>query len=226
MKRVQPEATADDTVRESFLLLGEELKIPLVSILHEAELGRASSQVDAHARQALRTIESLLLYQRVCSGQLALNFEPVHVGSTMQEVASKMKPLMHHNNCRLRLDVQHGLHPVNADRRFLEAALLSLWQGFVTTIDEGSEIVCQARRAKNGVRLSLLSQSTTLETVHFSHINVSSAQPLAHAEGTSLDLMTAQQLFGVLGGSLGRSHSRDGYGIGATLPLSHQLHML
>ena len=216
----------DDSIRESFMLLGEELKVPLISILQQVELGHASVDVESYASQALRTIESLLLYQRVNSGQLSLNLEPVHVGSTMQSVANTMHPFMRTAGCTVRLDIQHGLRPVTADRRVLEAALLSLWQGFVTTVDEGSEVVCQARRTRGGIRVSLLSQTSTLDAVHFSQLNMRSSQPIIHAEGTSLDLVTAQKMFGMLGGSLGKSHSNTGYGVGATLPLSHQLQMI
>lgn len=226
MKRVLPSGVVDHG-RDMLMLLGEELKQPLVSIAQLAELNNSDNQLLlSHAKQALNTIDSMLLYQRLQSGQTQLQLEPVHIGNTMHDVAHKMAPLMKAAGCRTEVIIQHGLSTVHADKRVLMSALQSLWQVFIERLDESSEMVCHAHNGKSGIRLSLYSNGVNIDDVHLARVNTLSVQPHSGLAGPAADLLTAQGMFELLGAQLTKSTRRQVSGFGVTLKVSQQLQMM
>ncbi len=226
MKRVQPAAMSDRS-KELLLLLGEELKQPLIAISQLAEIqGDNQGEVSAYARQALQTIDNMLLYQRFSSGQLAIQLEPVHVGATMQEVAQKMAPLAKAMGCHISIQVAHGLQPVDVDRRLLRSALISLWQAFLTNISTETEVVCRAKKTSKGVYLSLQSTDADLANIHLNRPNFDSTQPLQGVAGASADLLTAQAMFSLLRTDISKKCTKTTAGFGLTLLPSKQLQMV
>lgn len=232
MKRVLPPAgingySLGGYSQELLLLLAEELKQPLVAISQLAELqDDGGLQSLAHASRALKTIDNITLYHRINSGQMSLRMEPVHVGSTIAEVAHSMESIMKSAGCHTELVIQHGLSPVTADRRLLISALQSLWQGFLSTMPEGSFVECRARKTPLGVRLSLHGKNALISEIKFSNTNLSSSQPIAGLAGSSADIITARGMFALLGAELSKSSTKQIAGIGATLRISHQLQMV
>ena len=226
MKRVNP-PSFDTKSGSLLLLLGEELKQPLVAIKQLAELDMAgTAEVRAYAQQALRTIDNVLLYQKVHTGQTSLILEPVHVGSTIQEVAHAMSPSMKLAGCRTELRIQHGLHPVDVDRQLLASGLQSLWQALLGTVHQPSVIVCQARRTTRGIRVSLHSTDAELDELHLAKPNTKSSQPIAGFAGPATDLLTAKGMFELLGAELKKSTGVYRAGLGATFQVSKQLQMV
>ncbi len=226
MKRVAP-PVLDSSSRDLLLLLGEELKRPLVAISQLAELqDEKATGVIVHASQALNTIDNILFFQRVSSGQTSLKLEPVHVGSAMHDVAQVMEPVMKASGCRTELVVQHGLSPVDVDKKLLTSALVSLWQGFMNTVTEPSEVICRARKTSNGIRLSLQSSGSGINEIKLSGGNRKSIQPIKGLAGPATDILTAQGMFNLLGAELRRSSSGSSVGFGVTLKVSRQLQMV
>jgi hypothetical protein len=202
-------------------LLGEELKQPLVAIAQLAEL-QSSQDISIQARRALRTIDNVLLYRRVTSGQIELELEPVHVGSAIQEVQQRMKPLIFQQGCKVELHISNSLQPVDVDRRLLTGVVESLWQAVVAIVPSQSILQCYAKKTKKGIRVSLGCASATFEDVHFKRANSESSQPLTAFAGPSTDFITAQQLCRLLGAEITKSTQ----GIGVTFTPSRQLQMV
>jgi hypothetical protein len=208
------------------LHLSEELKQSLVSIALLSEMGESPEAIASHARVALKTIDNVLLYHRVHSGQTSLVLEPVHVGSTIHAVAHTMEQIMRASGCRTELNIQHGLSPVDADRHLLESALYSLWQAVLQTVTTPSEIICNARKTPGGVRLSIHSRGAQLETISLNKKNLNSLQPLTAVSGSAMDFLAAEGLFALLGSNLNKSIRDEVIGLGVTLLPSRQLQMI
>ena len=226
VKRVQPDY-AGSRADELLLLLGEELKHSLVAITQLAELtGKQHDDISLQAKKGLKTIDNILLYQQAHSGQLTLELEPVHIGSSMHSVASNMASVMKASGCVAELQIQHGLQPVDTDRRLLEGALTSLWHVFISTVEGPAEVVCKARRTGQGVRVSIHSAQANFENVSLSKINLESAQPVNGLAGPAVDLITSQGLFSLLGSQLNKAAFKNAVGFGVTLPISKQLQMV
>lgn len=226
MKRVNPQRF-DIRSHDLLLLLGEELKQPLVAIKQLSEINSATTtDVQAYAQQALRTIDNILLYQKVHSGQTNLLLEPVHVGSAIQEVAHLMNSSMKMAGCSTELKIQHGLSPVDVDRKLLSSGLQSLWQAFLGTVNQPSHIVCQAKRTPQGIRISLHSNGAELDDLKLARPNTVSAQPITGFGGPATDLLTAKGIFELLGAELKKSSCVTQAGLGATFRVSKQLQMI
>lgn len=228
MKRVVTSAVPASFDRNLLLMMGEEVKQSLIAIAQLAEIntGSDTGEIQVFARKALKTIDNIELFQRLNSGQTSLVFEPVHVGSTMQDVAVNMQPLMRVAGCKTELHIQHGLSPVDVDKNVLSGALYGLWQAFLGVVKEGSDIYCSAKRTSSGVRLTLRSSTASLEGLSLHKVNEQSVQPIVSIAGSATDLLTSKNLFAILGGTITKISGSHGVGLGVTLPLSRQLQMI
>ncbi len=224
VKRVQP--SLQTRSGDLLALLSEELKQSLVSIAQLSEMQTSPHLISAQAKTALSTIDSVLLYQRIHSGQTSLQLEPVHVGSTIHTVAQNMEPLMRAAGCRTELHIQHGLSPIDADKRLLESALHSLWQALLQAITEPTDIICQARKTSRGIRVSLHTNESGIKEIQLAGQNMKSSQPIAGLAGPATDLLVAQGLFALLGTTLNKAPRATVSGLGATLQTSRQLQMV
>lgn len=204
-------------------MLGEELKRPLTHISQLAQLGGHDHMIQAQVQGALHTIDSVLLYKRLASGQLELHLEPVHVGSVMSDVMQVVAPQMALNGCRSELDIATALQPVDADRTVLLHALISLQMAYITSSKNASLIVCSAKRVPEGVRITLRSDEVPFETLSFEKANLSSSQPMQSLAGAATDLLVARGILDLAGSRLTISRFKDTNGIGVTLPISKQL---
>ncbi len=224
MKRVVLNPVYQSLSGELLLLLGEELKHPLLSIAHIAELGDKDPRITTHVQNALRMIDTVLLYKRFASGQTELRFEPVHVGSVITEVSELVKPNMTMLGCRTSLDIQHGLKPVDIDRRLFMAGFLSLWQAFIGSMHDAGEVVCSAKTASDGtIRLSLSSRSGMVEPFTLSDNTMHSKQPVTGFAGPAMDIMAAQGMFALAGAKVTHTRRKASSGIGVTLQSSRQI---
>ncbi len=223
MKRVKAGPVYQSLASELVLLLGEELKYPLVSIAQINELTAADPRIEAHVQNALRVIDTVLLYKRFASGQLELTVEPVHVGSVITTTANTLKPYMGMVGYRAEIDIQHGLKPVSIDRRLFCAGFVSLWQAFIGSIENGDRIICSARAADEGhVRLSLLCENNSYTPFTLSRTNTDSSQPISGQSGSAVDILAAQGIFALAGVPITQSRRKNVRGVGVTLPVSRQ----
>lgn len=211
--------------KEFVFMLGEELKKPLTAIQALAQTGAKPASISLEARKALRTIDNVLLYQKLVSEQLALRVEPVHVGSTLTQIAHSLQPLSMEFGCETEVNIQPGLSAVDVDSRLLRSGLESLWQAVIGMSSRPSPISWHVYRQSSGVRIVLVNQSLNTAKITFSNnsaIGVS-RQPFTGAEGPLTDLIAARGLFAGLGATLTKARRGSGAGFAVTLPASPQL---
>ena len=219
-------SSGSNIYEELLLLLGEELKNPLINIAHLSELNGKGAIIRAQAQRALNTIDNVLLYKRFASGQTELHPEPVHVGSAIAEVAAAVEPQMRMSSSHTELDIQHALQTADIDRRLLSGALLSLWQAFINSMQEPKNVVCSAQRISSGIRLSISSEGINLDDFTLSATNVSSSQPVTGIAGSATDLITAQNMFQLAGAQLAKTRLKNRAGLGVTLRPSSQMQLV
>lgn len=226
MQRVEIGAVQRTYYDELLFLLADDLKNPLVQILHLAELDKSDERIRIQAKKALQTIESVMLYKRLASGQSSLIFEPVHVGNAAVLVAQQLKPHMDMIGCRMQLEVQSALKTADVDRRVLEGGILSMSQAFISVMQSSQEIVCSIKSNTKGIRFSLLAPDVDLESFSITHANVRGTQPVTAVAGSSVDILLAHGMFGLVGAEITRSKHGGYKGIGVTLPVSRQLQFI
>jgi hypothetical protein len=124
----------------SILLLqamAEQLKLPLVQIAHQAELGHLefpdsmlAAHIQQHAKLALTLIDGYL-FGLALSEQAELPLEPVSVAAVLHKVAEQLSPLAQQYNVRLELDTHWHAAPASTNAIGLEYTLMSLGQGMI-----------------------------------------------------------------------------------------------
>jgi hypothetical protein len=191
-----------------------------------AELGDKDPLIRTQAQRALHTIDNVLLYKRFVAGQIHLQLEPVHVGSTIAQIANDVEPQMKMNGYRSQLVIGQSLGAVDVDRQLFRAALLSMWQAYISAAGKTSQIVCNAHRVGDGVRVSLVGGEHQLERFSLATANMSSRQPVRAVAGPAADLLAARGMFDLIGARLSKTQRGGMSGFGVTLPLSRQLHLV
>lgn len=227
MKRVKAGPIYHSLASDLVSLLGEELKYPLVHIDLLNELSCRDPRIHAHVQDALRVIDTVLLYKRFASGQLQLQLEPVHVGSVITQATDTLKSHMEMIGYRSVVDIQHGLKPVSIDRRLFTAGFVSLLQSFVGSVENGEEIICSAYASNiDHVRLSLLCKNDSFTPFSLRQTNVQSTQPVSGRSGPAVDLLAAQGMFALAGVHITHSRHKKLRGVGITLPVSRQTRLV
>jgi K+-sensing histidine kinase KdpD len=208
-------------------MMGEELKKPLTAIQALAESNSESQTIRLEARRALRTIDNVLLYQQLAADQLSMQFSPVHIGSTLTNVARDLQPLSIERGCETEVFIQSGIATVDSDPRVLKSGIESLWQAVLGMTERPSPLVWKVYRAPQGIRIAVINNSVDLSKVHLSKINkTKSKQPFAGIAGPGTDLVAARGIFDLLGSNISKIHKEGQHGLAVTLPISKQLALM
>ncbi|MFT4532512.1 MAG: hypothetical protein ACI9T8_000535 [Candidatus Saccharimonadales bacterium] len=207
-------------------MMGEELKKPLTVIKALSESSTIGSPITLEARKALRTIDNVLLYQRLASEQTELVLTPVHLGSALTQVAADLQPLSIERGCETEVFIQSGIATVDVDRAALKSGLESLWQAVLSMTERPSPLSWHIFRTSKGIRISITNNSLDLSKVSFASTSSNigrSRQPIAGIAGPATDLLTAHGIFEMLGSNLAKITREGKSGLAVTLPISAQL---
>lgn len=136
----------DNATHERLLkALAEQLKLPLLQIARQAELGASKqdtaslSSIQYTADMALRLVDSYLLSVQL-QALPVLELEPVSVSALLQETAHRLNKLAKQYNCELEVQLSGKYQPVMAHRQSLEAAFATLGYAFIeSTPEEGMQ---------------------------------------------------------------------------------------
>lgn len=212
--------------RTMAFLLGLELKTPLIALKLAAEQSGDVQSV-VRAEQALRTIDSVMLCQRLQADQQQLQLEPVHIGSIMSDILDSLQSELETLGYENEIYVQHGITTVDADRNALRAGLECMLQTVIAAAQRPSPIKWHVFSTKDGVRISLTNNSVDLSTISMpsTDMAIASTQPVQGIAGSSTQLITAKSLFEALGGKMRKVRRQGGeqQGFGVTLQASAQL---
>jgi hypothetical protein len=230
-RQISPDIGQNRHVTEHKLvfMMGEELKKPLTAIKLLSENNSDGSKINLEAQKALRTVDNILLFQQASENQLSLVSEPVHVGSTITEVAHSLKPLSVEFGCDTEVFIQHGISTVDVDKNILKSGIESLWQAVLSMTERPSPLVCHVYKTKQGIKLALVNNSIDLSKVTLSS-GVSKAgvsrQPFAGIAGPATDLVTAKGLFELLGSEISKVTKNGVKGLAVTFKPSMQLELI
>jgi hypothetical protein len=214
---------------DSVFMMGEELKKPLTVIKALAEFGLENDQsrtIIVESRRALRTIDNMMLYKRIDSSQTMLDLGPVHVGSTLTQVAHDLLPLALEHGCETEVFIQSGIESVSAHPGALKSSIECLWQAVISMTQKPSAITWHVSKNKQGIQITLTNSSIDLSHVTLKKNNRAigvSAQPYKGVSGSATDLVLAAKFLDFLGGTLRKTTRRGVDGFTVTLPISEQL---
>jgi hypothetical protein len=122
--------------QQLLLSVAEELKLPLLQIAREAELGEQArlDSIQTTADAALRLLDNYALGVRLALEPAELAPESVSVSSVLYDVGQQLEGLARSYGVTLELNVAGRFAPVVAHRQGLQAALVSLGAALIEAL--------------------------------------------------------------------------------------------
>jgi hypothetical protein len=230
-RQISPEIGQNRQVPEHKLvfMMGEELKKPLTIIKLLADNNPDNSAIGLEARRALRTVDNLLLFQQLSTDQTSLLLEPVHVGSTLTQVANDLNPLSIEFGCETEVFIQSGITTVDVDSSLLKSGIESLWQAMLGMTEKPSPLSWHVYKTQSGIRIAVVNNSVDMSKISLKRsgsVAGTSRQPFAGIAGPATDLVTAKGLFNLLGADLAKVIKDGKHGLAVTLNASRQLELV
>lgn len=226
-----------------FLSLAEQMKLPLLQILRQAELGlmvgqnggRQLAQVRTNADVALKLIDGYLLSMRLAAEERQLiELESISVSSVLYDVAEQLHPIAKLYGVELELSLDGKFGPVAAHREGLQSALVSLGYALIEALPATNapqmRLQLAAHRCRYGIVAGLYADVDRLTTEALRQgrkLHGEARQPLpalSHCGGAGV--FVADAILNAIGATLKVSKHRRRSGLGTVLQPNYQLELV
>jgi hypothetical protein len=225
-----------------FLSLAEQMKLPLLQIIRQAELGTMTGkameslqQVQTNADVALKLVDGFLLSMRLAAEEHStIEQESISISSVLYDTAEQLHPIakLYGVDLELSLDGKYG--PVTAHREGLQTALVSLGYALIEALPatEAPQMKLQlaAHRCRYGIVAGLYADVDRLTTEALRQgrkLHGDARQPLpalSHCGGAGV--FVADAILNAIGARLKVSHHHHRSGLGAVLQPNAQLQLI
>ena len=233
----------DILARERLLYaLAEQIKLPLMQIALQAELGRLTGDaleplgsIELTANTALKLLDNYLLGLKLNNSDQELTLEPVSVGAVLSEAANQLHEVAKDYECGLELHLTGKYEPVLANRAGLLAALTSLGYVFIEAqaARQGGDkpvVKLAAHRGKLGIVAGMFGEGEGLSADMYRRsrqLYGKARQPLTGLSSTTgAGIFIADSLLSSMSAQLRVAHHQKLSGLAATLPPSYQLDLI
>jgi len=225
-----------------FLSLAEQMKLPLMQILKQAELGRLLdrsnehlSQVGVNADVALKLIDGYLLSMRLAAEE-AYNVEQesISLSSVLYDAAHQLHPIAKLYGVDLELSLSGKFGPVTAHREGLQSALVSLGYALIEALPASDapqmRLELAAHRCRYGIVAGLYADVDRLTTEALrqgQRLVGDTRQPLpglSHCGGAGV--FVADAILNAIGAKLKVSHHNRRSGLGTVLQSNPQMQLI
>jgi len=224
------------------LLLGvaEELKLPLLQIARQSELALLHGTADintirATARTALQLLDNYVLGVRLALEPQQFPLESISVSSVLYDSAQQLDVFAKSYGVHLELNVAGRYGPVIANRRGLQAALVSIGAALIEALpaQEGSRQLSMqlaTHRSRYGVIAGAYTETKALtkETLQRGRrLQGTSRQPLLNVSQTSgAGIFVADAILHAMDLKLMASRHHRLHGLATVLQPNHQLQIV
>jgi hypothetical protein len=225
-----------------FLSLAEQMKLPLLQILKQAELGamlgtgqEQLGQVRVNADVALKLIDGYLLSMRLAAEEAySIEQESVSISSLLYDTAHQLHPIAELYGVKLELSLGGKYGPVTAHRHGLQSALVTLGYALIEALPATNapqlKLELAAHRCRYGIVAGLYADVDllTAEALRQGRRLVGDTrQPLpalSHTGGAGV--FVADAILNAIGARLKVSHHHKRSGLGAVLQPNPQLELV
>lgn len=223
------------TTDKAFIALAEQLKLPLLQIAYLAESSQdaessTSSEIKGISYRALSLIDGYL--QARTQAQTALDLTTIDSGSVFYDVVSDLKPFASSRGFDISIN-KNSKQLITAHVKSLHTMLLLSGLYMIESTDReqsGSRnLVLGAHRVRGGVVVGVFSGGVTIGQQMINILKKLQGRahqilPMANSDG-GVSLVIADELSRQMNTRLRTYKHNSLQGIGAILPISHQLDM-
>jgi signal transduction histidine kinase len=233
--------TDQDSVASYQLLVNvaEQLKLPFLQILNQAELSTLSgkadlSSIETSAGYALKLLDNYLLGLRLNHEQLKLDQEPISISAVLYDTSQLLDKLAKQYGVELELSIAGRYEPVIANRHGLQSALVSLGSSLIEAqgAEQNSKLRLQlaTHRCRYGVVAGIYSSNADLTTALLRQgrqLYWQARQPMANLTyNAGAGIFVADSIFKAMSLNLQASRHHRLYGLGAVMRSSQQLQLV
>jgi len=166
-----------------FLSLAEQMKLPLLQILKQAELGAMLgtsqdqlSQVRVNADVALKLVDGYLLSMRLAAEEAySIEQESVSISSLLYDTAHQLHPIAELYGVKLELSLDGEYGPVTAHRHGLQSALVTLGYALIEALPATNapqlKLELAAHRCRYGIVAGLYADVDLLTAEHCARVD-------------------------------------------------------
>jgi len=223
------------------LAVAEQLKLPLLQIARQAELGQLSknqsdlTSIQTTADMAIQLLDSYLFGARLALEQdYRLSLEPVSVSSVLYDTEQQLSALAKLYGVELELDVDGKFAPVLANRQGLQSALTSLGYALIEALPSLNTkkltLSLAVHNSRYGVVAGVYSdveQLTTEALRQGRKLHGHIRQPLATLSPSSgAGVFVADAILQAMDSELRPTRHHNLYGLGAVLRPTPQLQLI
>jgi hypothetical protein len=241
MQAIEGDRPASVLSQHLLLSLAEQLKLPLMQIARQAELESLMPSestvpnIRVTADSALRLIDSYILGVQMATQEASMfESEPVSISSVLYDAATELAPLAKAYDIRLDLQLNGKYGPVTANRRGLQAALVSLGFALIEALPalETSQLHLQlsAHRCRYGIVAGLYSDAQQLTTDALRQgrkLYGRARQPITGlSSGSAAGIFVADAILQGMDSQLTVTKHRKLYGLGAVLQPNPQMRLV
>ncbi len=225
-----------------FLSLAEQMKLPLMQILRQTELGSLLegnneylSQIGVNADVALKLIDGYLLSMRLAAEEsYAVEQESVSLSSVLYDAAQELHPIARLYGVEVELSLGGRYGPVTAHREGLQSALVSLGYALIEALPASDvpqlRLELAAHRCRYGIVAGLYADvdRLTAEALRQGRrLLGGTRQPLAGLSHTGgAGVFVADAILSAIGAKLRVSHHNRRSGLGAVMQPNPQMQLI
>ncbi len=221
-------AEAANRAKSAFLAnMSHELRTPMNAIIGYSEILMEDADDDAMVdlqkihgagRHLLSLIDDVLDLAKIQAGKMELVVEDIAIPAMIEELASKVQPLVERNDNRLEVELDPSLKRMRADPAKVRQSLFNLLSNAAKFTHEGTIRLTGQREEVDGVgwlRVSIADEGIGIPAGKLDHVfdEFSQADDSTSRQygGTGLGLPITRRLCEMMGGELG-VESREGEG--------------
>lgn len=225
-----------------FATLAEQVKLPLMTIAHAAEmlrlnpgaveLERLFATISLTSDAAMKLIDGYLLSVQLQQGA-TLPLEPVSLGSVAYDTAQRLAKYARAHDCDLEVDIRGKYGPVMARTDVVKTALEALGYSFIEAASRPgvrSRVVLSVRRTASGMSAGIYSDTDKLSSNLFKQAKVLKGlarQPMGDfSAGSGAGVFVADALFAWLDSPMRVARLSGMQGLASTLIPSRQLNLV
>ncbi len=225
--------------QQLLLSVAEQLKLPLLQIARQAEVGLLTGQTDLRTMQttadmALRLLDNYVLGVRLALDQELLVTEPVSVSAVLYDSGQELSRLAQSYGVDLELHIGGRFGTVMANRVGLQSALVSLGAALIEALPalEQPQLRLQlaTHRSRYGIVAGLYTDTQQLTTEALRHgrqLMGDSRQPLTGVTHTAgAGVFVADSILKAMQLKLQVSRHHGLFGLGTVLLPNHQLQLV
>lgn len=228
-----------------FLTLAEQMKLPLLQIVRQAELGTLAgdgheplAEIRTNADVAIKLVDGYLLSMRLAAEEHTTTaLETISIASVLYDTAHQLHPIAKLYGVDLELSVDGRYGPVTAHREGLQTALVSLGYALIealpaTTTEPAAQLKLQlaAHRCRYGIVAGMYADVDRLTTEALRQgrkLHGDARQPLpAFSHSGGAGVFVADAILQAIGARLKVSHHHHRSGLGAVLQPNSQLQLI